>query len=308
VVGRFGYGGSGTVTVVDFQNPSEPRVAGRCRLGGEVYDLEVAGRYAYLAGDGFLSDAASPGGKAFVVLDISDPNRPVCVGGLGTPLGAGRGVRFAPEDGWVLFLDASAGLVVIDVHDPTKPRVRGSTGVTAQRPGVGALGLGLQGTTAYVYWEHRGPRRITGLDILDVSRPDVPTRIARAPRWLPETVAQWRYWMTVGLGLTCLLLLAIGAPWVLLRVLRPSRGAVTLAVVFNALLATVLVGGALIRGVRLGARSLAAGDSLARLAPIALMVGALVLAVFLLAGWWVGYRWRQKLLADAGGRESSACP
>jgi len=146
----------------------------------------------------------------------------------------------------------------------------------------GALGLGLQGPRPTCTGS-TAAQEDHGLDILDVSRPDVPTRIARAPRWLPETVAQWRYWMTVGLGLTCLLLLAIGAPWSCCGSCAPPEVPSPWQSCSTPCLATVLVGGALIRGVRLGARSLAAGDSLARLAPIALMVGALVLAVFLLA-------------------------
>jgi hypothetical protein len=94
---------------------------------GSAMDVTVVGQYAYVA--------IFTGGLA--VFDVSNPAKPVRVGGCGTG-GAAKGVAVVGNYAYVAA--SEAGVQVIDVSNPAKPEYVGGCNTSGSAQGVAVAG------------------------------------------------------------------------------------------------------------------------------------------------------------------------
>jgi hypothetical protein len=120
------------------------------QIGGATYAVAAQGNYAYIGV-----------GPRLVILDVSDPARPVVVGQTGALPGVVLGLAVAGSYAYVA--DRDAGLRVVDVSDPDAPVEIGFY----DTPGS-ASGVALIGSYAYV------ADGDSGLRVINVSNPAAP--------------------------------------------------------------------------------------------------------------------------------------
>lgn len=112
--------------IVNIEDPAHPAHLADLPVGG-VWDIAIQGQVAYLAGDNGLS-----------IFKIADPSKPTPLGHY-TPPDLGRGLAIR---GAIAYLGANtAGVLVLDVHNPGAPKLLGSydtagytTGIAASNP------------------------------------------------------------------------------------------------------------------------------------------------------------------------------
>ena len=183
-------------SVLDVRNRAEPREVGSCPTLGNAMGMAVAGNYAYVV----------EGTNGLQVIDISNPAAPQNVGSYDTA--DARGVAVSGQYGFVA--DYTAGLQIIDIANAANPRTVGaydSAGSALDVAVVGsyaylvggtnclqvidiakpaaprlvgrsagpAQGVVARGNTAYV-------TSVLFVDVVDISDPANPQRIARCPR------------------------------------------------------------------------------------------------------------------------------
>ena len=113
-----------------------PTVRGKGQIGGLSYAVAISGTLAY-AGVG----------PRLVILEISDPTQPAFLGQTGVLPGVVRGVAAAGDYAYVAA--GSAGLRIIQVHDPSSPREVGFYSEPGYAQSV-AVGVAVAGNYAYV--------------------------------------------------------------------------------------------------------------------------------------------------------------
>jgi putative cell wall-binding protein len=145
---------SGGLQVVDVSEPGTPTVVGWTATPDSAWAVAVEGQYAYIAD-----------GSSVQVADVSNPASPSLVGSHTV-----SGSAFSVEvDGDVLYAtQATGGLGVYDISDPTSPTPLGSTASRADRVAV-------DGTHAFVARNDTGGDN--AVDVVDVSDPTAPTVI-----------------------------------------------------------------------------------------------------------------------------------
>ena len=127
--------------VVDVSNPSAAQLVGNVALDGQPIDVDLAGTHAYVAD--------YTGGMK--VVDVFQPTAPGVIGGLpGTqPDGfVPRDVQVAGQ--FAIFAEqlfANAVAPIVDITDPTTPRLRGVIDFGQDYAGTGVAVSG-----PYVYW------------------------------------------------------------------------------------------------------------------------------------------------------------
>lgn len=150
--------------VVYVGGPGEMRPVGACTMRGYAQDVDVVGRYAYVAEQPRWQNDVRVGG-GLVVVDVTDAENPrpvFVVGTQGYPAGV------CVENGCAWLADGDQGLAAIQVTNPLAPReigrLRGfyanSAAVCGSRACVGA------GTE--------------GMKVLDVSSPAAPRLLGEA--------------------------------------------------------------------------------------------------------------------------------
>ena len=144
----------GRVHVVDVSDPQSPAIVTTVQLPSEPAAIELYGAYAFVADNG----------SGLQVLYVSDPRSPRIAAALSLPGGAGR----LALEGATLYVSTSAEFHVVDVSNPTAPRLAGSS----SRPYSYHRGLAIYASHAYVTQED-------SVAIFDVSSPEAP-RIVRA--------------------------------------------------------------------------------------------------------------------------------
>jgi len=125
----------GVLRIVDVRDPAHPVYVGGCTTGTWAWGIDVAGSYAYVAGqDGGLN-----------VVDVRNPTRPVLAASCAT---SGR-AQLVRVDGQTAYLGVNPGdgcaLDVIDISKPTAPILVGSCVTSGQWPG------GLDVSNGYAY-------------------------------------------------------------------------------------------------------------------------------------------------------------
>jgi hypothetical protein len=154
VAGSYAYmvDGLGNLQIFDVSMPSSPTNVGSIGIGGGGQrSVAVAGRYAYVAGNGFQ------------IFDVSNPSLPAYVGSAATgsgPFGMALAGRYA-----YVVNNGSSTLQVIDVNNPSAPVDVGSVG-TSNEP----YSIAVAGRYAYV-------ATYQTLEVFDVSSPTNPVSI-----------------------------------------------------------------------------------------------------------------------------------
>ncbi|MBI2926485.1 MAG: hypothetical protein HYY24_12390 [Verrucomicrobia bacterium] len=181
--------------------------------GFDAYDVQVAGRYAYVAAANRL-----------LVTDVGDPSQPQLVGSVSGPVLGSCGAFAVRVVGDYAYVGASCGgLVVLDVKDPTQPRAVGTNEafayyvrveghyayVTSEGGGMHIIDVSdpahpvrvgsynpdglvrpeyVLGKYAYARVEGSGGGGDSGLEVIDVSDPSNPVRVGSYAGWFPMDV------------------------------------------------------------------------------------------------------------------------
>ena len=164
------------VVVLDVSDPKNMVEAAALNIPGATLDMDIVGRYVLVAArDGLC------------VIDIWNAREPSEVGFLDTPA---KALSVALAGNLVYIAEDTAGFRVVDVTDPSEPKVVGS-----YKTAGACKELVVKDTLAYAVGG-------SGLEVFDVSVPDEATKVG----WL-RTVAgsgldvwkNWAYLSTVGL-------------------------------------------------------------------------------------------------------------
>jgi hypothetical protein len=148
--------------IVDVSDPSRPLMVGESDEGYAANGLAVSGNHLYLVAG------------ALHVLDVSNPSHPQKVGGYEIEGGASMwSLAVAGSRACITFARRSShgarivGLQVLDIEDPTRPRLLGSYEYESESPPT----LVLAGNYAYLV------RPYEALEVIDVSDPMKPSRV-----------------------------------------------------------------------------------------------------------------------------------
>jgi len=147
VDGGIAYLTNGDVQIVDISDPAQPRPLASIDSGGRARHMAVADHIAYVA-DGDLG---------LQVIDVSDACAAVVLATLPT-----EAVRVAVAGGWA-YVAGGSSLQIVDVSNPTMPRIMGSAPLSG-----GTRDLAVVGSIAYVL------TAAGSLEIVDVSDPANP--------------------------------------------------------------------------------------------------------------------------------------
>jgi serine/threonine protein kinase len=141
---------------IDISDPLQPRKAGEQKVPGASSSVYISGSRAYLAGSTL---------GTLVVIDISNPAGLVDLGSVDIPEAAGSMFVAVQVRGNYAFVAAgNAGLVIIDISDPSQPVKVGGYQTSW------ADGLVIDGDTLYLSdWAD-------GLHVLDISNPVNPSQ------------------------------------------------------------------------------------------------------------------------------------
>lgn len=151
--------------IVDLRSPARPIGVKFLPLTREIQKVAIAGRYAYLYGYG--------GSLIFYVIDVGDPTNPQLVGQVALNRSIHVTSSFselAVHKGHLFFV-TGLGMIVIDVRDPTAPRV------------VDDLDRALSGNYAAIAGDWAFVTRVpTGerfnnfpIRVIDIEEPELPT-------------------------------------------------------------------------------------------------------------------------------------
>ena len=190
--------------VIDVSNPSNPSVLGSMTISTDVWDFEVSGSYAYIAGDfpgvfvldvsdpanpcevgncepgALVSDVALSGNHVFApngqgagginqltVVNIEEPTDPTIVANLAVENGHPWGIDIVDSLAYVV--DVYRGLLVIDISDPLEPAL---LGVCSLPLALAILcDLDVSGDYAYV------ANAYSGLRVIDITDPTDPHEV-----------------------------------------------------------------------------------------------------------------------------------
>ncbi len=195
----YGVGRGGALVVVDISAPTAPALVSTTRtpgMAGGAWGISVDGTHAYLTSLGGVPTGAPDAGQpdagapdtgapdagapdaasqavALLIYDISSLSSPVLVSSLA--LDAPHGI--AAAGGYVYMADPNVpGLVVVDVHDASSPKLASTT--TSHSP-IEGMALSPDGKHAYaggglgvVPWIGAGT-----LEVFDVTTPSSPTSL-----------------------------------------------------------------------------------------------------------------------------------
>jgi hypothetical protein len=155
VAGSYAYVVDGnSLRIIDVSDPTAPIETGVLEPSGSLYDVAVAGSYAYLANST----------RGLRIIDVSDPADPAEVGLCDTP---GNSVGVAVAGNYAYVADGSGGgLRIIDISDPAVPTEVGFY-IT-----YNARDVAVVANYAYVADGSGG-----GLRIIDVSDPANPIEV-----------------------------------------------------------------------------------------------------------------------------------
>jgi hypothetical protein len=131
--------------VIDVSDPTHPVYVGGYDTAGNVYDVAVAGKFAYVA----------DGNSGLQVIDVSNPTNPVPVGNCDTD---GWAWSVAVEGKRAYVADGASGLQVIDVSNPASPVLVGSYDTSGY-----AVGVAVKGNRIYIADEVSGLKVFSSL-------------------------------------------------------------------------------------------------------------------------------------------------
>ena len=161
------------LVVVDLQNPAQPQQVGSIGAEGSPSALVVAGSYVCLASG---SATANEQQATLSVIDVADPAQPHRVGEVTMPASI-LDLIMAGDHACLVTMQhrgdwgpgtATHALQIVDLTDPTRPRLAGSLPLPGRLGGTaGNLALAGAGNRVYLAIERE-------LLAVDVSDPDAP--------------------------------------------------------------------------------------------------------------------------------------
>jgi len=131
---------------ISLSTPTQPSIVGQINVGSSASSVRIAGTTAYVAA----------GSAGLRIIDVSDPTSLQQIGSVPSLSGA---AAVAVGDGYA-YVGTSTAIVVVDVHTPSSPAVKGSLA-------AGSTALAVSGSTLYF---------ISGAQFktADVSNPNAP--------------------------------------------------------------------------------------------------------------------------------------
>jgi PKD repeat protein len=108
----FGSGHLRTLWITDISDPSAPRVVGSFVFNNTLIDLESMGGYLCALTDGYPQ-------MPLIVLDVSQPDKPVEIGSIGLD----HAYDLEVLGSYAYIASVTDDLVVVDLSDPTDPQV-----------------------------------------------------------------------------------------------------------------------------------------------------------------------------------------
>ena len=178
--------------VIDVSNPAQPQKLGGVHVPGT--GLTVSGSYAYVTGPGILW-----------AIDIRDPANPRTVGycrtreGSGPVVAHGQYVGVALSDNRAYVADATGGMQIIDISDPSNPRRIGGFSTSGRSTDVAVSGNYVF-VAEYRIWNETNYVR-GGLEVIDVHDPVNPRRVSGNSSFSSAngvTIAQGRVFVAAG--------------------------------------------------------------------------------------------------------------
>ncbi len=156
----------GSLHIVDVREPAAAAVVASVAVTGKAYEVALDGDLAAVCNAGWS------GTTGVDLVDVSDPLAPKLITRFdgGEPLRHSCGVDL---EGGLLALGAGTRLTLLDVSAPEAPRLLSQTEITLDVNGVTAVEL--VGSMAVVGTVYHG----MGVNLLDVTDPEHPTRVAR---------------------------------------------------------------------------------------------------------------------------------
>ena len=182
--GNYAYVATGNgLTVVDWQNPTQPEVVGSMTASdpaGSVLDAKV---------EGDLASLASNGGPGITLVDVSDPTNPTEIGFVNVDhhihnnfLADGYAYLTVNESGDVAFSEART--TIVDVRDPSNPEVVGEYRLKDDFPEFATGGVSpchdiyVQDDLLYqAFWDSG----VVVADVSDPTNPQLVTQFGDAP-------------------------------------------------------------------------------------------------------------------------------
>ncbi len=165
IVVRDGYAyvayGYGKFVVLDVSNPQHPRVVARVRqIANGASGVFVSGNFAY------VTTSVEP--AMFYVIDISHPSNPQVIGSL-TIWGDGKSDVVVRDT--LAYVATPDGFNIIDVSDPTAPRLLSTMPGSGSASGVAVIGNYALITRLMTSYEGY-------VDMVDISDPSHPQEVA----------------------------------------------------------------------------------------------------------------------------------
>ena len=159
VDGNYAYIATGNrgLWIIDVSSPNNPVKAGSLTFSSWLYDVAVAGRYAYLANT-----------DALRIVDVSQPSNPTLIGACSLPRGSASAVVLNGDYAYVG--DQDGGLRIVRVSSPSSPVETGHYDTVGYVVGVGWK-------DNYLYTTSLFAPRETGVRIYQVSDPSRPIQV-----------------------------------------------------------------------------------------------------------------------------------
>lgn len=150
--------GDADLAIINAVEPALPTLASIYYAPSTVNDIFISGNHAYLACGSF----------GLIILDVSDPYNPVCIGNYPPPeIPYFRADAVYVEDSYLYLGAGGDGLQILDISNPSQPALVGSiNGIQ------GIYEISLSGTTAYLL--SHGWIENSLLHIIDITHPSDP--------------------------------------------------------------------------------------------------------------------------------------
>ena len=164
-----------TLQIIDVSNPTSPAIVGVLAYNIHASDVAISGTTAYVTDTYYCPDVKTCGGGGphFPGLAVMDLNSGYATG-RATP---GTPTVVAVSGTYAYVADSSPALLSFDISSPLSPVLRGS--ITLQAT---ATDVEISGGVAYVATN-------LGLEVIDVSNPEVPVPLGALPTYKAYGVA-----------------------------------------------------------------------------------------------------------------------
>jgi hypothetical protein len=164
---------SSGVTVIDFDNPLEPKVVAELSQFDAPHKIQFQFRY------GFVLDR-----QGMHVIDVTDPRNPKVLPDAMIQMGDARDIYISRTYAYVAA--GNQGLVIVDVTKPEKPRIDQSYDAEGHINDATAVKVGMTNSSLFAYIADGR----NGLKVLQLTDEDTPGFMGFSPRPMPRLIAE----------------------------------------------------------------------------------------------------------------------